>query len=224
VELDKTFVSLKNFKNIKELGNGLVEVEAGLDFDKLIEFMEEKDYTGLENLAGIPGSVGGLIYMNGGAYGSEVFDCIQEIEVLDENNEISWIKKEELHFTYRKTEIQEKKWVVISAVFKFSRGFDKARVDEIKEKRESSHPLELPNLGSTFKNPQGHFSAKLIIESGMQGYSVGDAQISKKHPNFIVNKGNATFKDVNDLIRIVKERVREKSGLELQEEIIIVEK
>ncbi len=222
--IDKTFVSLKNFTHIKELGNGLVEVEAGLSFDKLIDFMEENDYSGLENLSGIPGSVGGMVYMNGGAYGTEIFDCIEEIEVLDENLEIRRLKKEDIHFTYRKTEIQEKKWIVISTLFKFDHGFDKLKVHEIKEKRESRHPLDMPNLGSTFKNPEGHFSAKLIIEAGMQGYSVGGAQISEKHPNFIINRGNATFDDVNNLIKIVKEKVKENSGLELQEEIIIVER
>ncbi len=222
--IDKTFVSLKNFTQIKELGNGLVEVEAGLSFDKLIDFMEENNYSGLENLSGIPGSVGGMVYMNGGAYGTEIFDCIEEIEVLDENLEIRRLKKEDIHFTYRKTEIQEKKWIVISTLFKFKSGFDKLKVQEIKEKRESRHPLDMPNLGSTFKNPEGYFSAKLIIEAGMQGYSVGDAQISEKHPNFIINRGNATFDDVNKLIKIVKKKVKENSGVELQEEIIIVER
>ncbi len=223
-EIDRCFVSLKLLNEIKELESGLVEVEAGLDFSKLIKFMEEKDYSGLENLAGIPGSVGGLVYMNGGAYGTEIFDCIEEIEVLDEQHKIRRIKKDDLHFTYRKTEIQEKKWVVISSVFRFAQGFDKAKVDELEEKREGRHPLDMPNLGSTFKNPDGHFSAKLIIEAGMQGYTVGDAQISEKHPNFIVNRGNATFEDVNNLISIVKDRVKQSSGIELQEEIIIVEK
>ena len=126
--LDMTFVSLKEFDNVRELERGLVEVEAGLDFNKLIAYMNKNNYSGLENLAGIPGSVGGLVYMNGGAYGSEIFDCISEIEIFDENHEIRRIKKEDLDFSYRRTEIQSKKWIIISAVFKFKDGFDLQKV------------------------------------------------------------------------------------------------
>ncbi|ADO83624.1 UDP-N-acetylmuramate dehydrogenase [Ilyobacter polytropus] len=221
-ELDKTFISLKELKGIKELGNNIVEVEAGFDFKEFIEYMAEKDYSGLENLAGIPGSVGGLVYMNGGAYGTEVFDCIKEIEVVDENKEIRRVRKEDLHFTYRKTEIQDRKWIVLSAVFEFGKGFDSNKVEEIMSKRNERHPLNLPNLGSTFKNPDGLFSAKLIIEAGVQGKKIGGAQVSMMHPNFIVNHGNAKFDDILGLIEIVKERVKKKSGIELEEEIIIV--
>ena len=221
-ELDKTFISLKELKGIKELGNNIVEVEAGFDFKEFIEYMAEKDYSGLENLAGIPGSVGGLVYMNGGAYGTEVFDCIKEIEVVDENKEIRRVRKEDLHFTYRKTEIQDRKWIVLSAVFEFEKGFDSNKVKEIMSKRNERHPLNLPNLGSTFKNPDGLFSAKLIIEAGVQGKKIGGAQVSMMHPNFIVNHGNAKFEDILGLIEIVKEKVKKKSGIELEEEIIIV--
>jgi len=221
-ELDKTFISLKELKGIKELGNNIVQVEAGFDFKEFIEYMAEKDYSGLENLAGIPGSVGGLVYMNGGAYGTEVFDCIKEIEVVDENKEIRRVRKEDLHFTYRKTEIQDRKWIVLSAVFEFGKGFDSNKVEEIMSKRNERHPLNLPNLGSTFKNPDGLFSAKLIIEAGVQGKKIGGAQVSMMHPNFIVNHGNAKFDDILGLIEIVKERVKKKSGIELEEEIIIV--
>jgi UDP-N-acetylmuramate dehydrogenase len=221
-ELDKTFISLKELKGIKELGNNLVEVEAGFDFKEFIEYMAEKDYSGLENLAGIPGSVGGLVYMNGGAYGTEVFDCIKEIEVVDENKEIRRVKKEDLHFTYRKTEIQDRKWIVLSAVFEFGKGFDRDKVEEIMSKRNERHPLNLPNLGSTFKNPDGLFSAKLIIDAGVQGKKIGGAQVSMMHPNFIVNHGDAKFDDILGLIEIVKEKVKKNSGIELEEEIIIV--
>ncbi|WP_319371456.1 UDP-N-acetylmuramate dehydrogenase [uncultured Ilyobacter sp.] len=220
--LDKTFISLKELKGIKELGDNFVEVEAGFDFKDLIEYMAEKDYSGLENLAGIPGSVGGLVYMNGGAYGTEVFDCIKEIEVVDENREIRRIRKEDLHFTYRKTEIQDRKWIVLSAVFEFGKGFDLEKVEDIMSKRNERHPLSLPNLGSTFKNPNGLFSAKLIIDAGVQGKKMGGAQVSMVHPNFIVNHGDAKFDDILGLIEVVKERVKKSSGIELEEEIIIV--
>lgn len=220
--LEKTFVCLKQLKRIEELGEGLVRVEAGIDFNELVDYTGEMDYTGLENLSGIPGSLGGLVYMNGGAYGAEIFDNIVEIEILDNDYNLKSIKKEDMYFTYRKTEIQEKKWIVVSATFKFQKGFDKERVEELRTKREGNHPLNLPNLGSTFKNPEGMFSARLIIDAGMQGFQVGGAQISMKHPNFVVNHGDAKFEDVVNLVEAVKKAVKEKSGVELHEEIIIV--
>lgn len=220
--LDRTFICMKKIDFTEELGENRVKVGAGLDFGKFIEYMKNKDYSGLENLAGIPGTVGGLVYMNGGAYGTEVFECIDSVEVIDENGQHREVPKENIKFMYRKTEIQEKKWIVLSANFRFKKGFDSARVDELKGKREERHPLDLPNLGSTFKNPEGHFAAKLIIEAGMQGYSVGGAQVSMKHPNFVVNHGTATFEDILNLIAEVKKKVKESSGIELEEEIIII--
>ena len=220
--LEKTFVSLKKLQKIEELGEGLVRVEAGIDFNELVDYTGKMDYTGLENLSGIPGSLGGLVYMNGGAYGSEIFDHIVEIEILDNEFNLRTVKKEDMYFTYRKTEIQEKKWIVVSATFKFDKGFDNAKVEELRTKREGNHPLDLPNLGSTFKNPEGMFSARLIIEAGMQGIQIGGAQISMKHPNFVVNHGNAKFEDVINLVTEVKKAVKEKSGVDLHEEIIIV--
>lgn len=220
--IDRTFISLKKLDKIEELGTGLVRVEAGIDFDKVLEYMELKNYGGLENLAGIPGSLGGLVYMNGGAYGTEIFDCIESIEVVDDNFKLIEVKKSDLQIGYRKTEIKEKGWIVVSALFKFEEGFDKEKVEELKAKRENSHPLDKPNLGSTFKNPLNHYSARLIIDAGLQGLKVGDAEISMKHPNFIVNHGEAKFDDVINLIEKVKQEVKEKSGIELDEEIIII--
>ncbi len=221
-ELDITFVSLKELNKIEELQEGLVRVEAGLDFSKLTAFMNKNNYSGLENLAGIPGSVGGLVYMNGGAYGSEIFDCIKEIEIFDENHQIKTLKKEEINFSYRSTEIQEKKWVIISATFEFKRGFDLKKVIEIQALRESKQPLDKPNLGSTFKNPKGDFSARLISEAGLKGIKIGGAEISPKHPNFIVNHGEATFKDIEGILALVKSKIKELYDVELEEEIIIL--
>lgn len=221
-ELDITFVSLKDLNKIEEISEGIVRVEAGLDFNKLIAFMNRNNYTGLENLAGIPGSVGGMVYMNGGAYGSEIFDCIKEIEIFDENYQIRTLKKEEINFSYRNTEIQDKKWVIISATFEFKRGFDLKKVIEIQALRESKQPLDKPNLGSTFKNPAGDFSARLISEAGLKGTKIGGAEISPKHPNFIVNNGEATFEDISNILTLVKNKVKELYNVQLEEEIIIL--
>ncbi|MDY2801854.1 MAG: UDP-N-acetylmuramate dehydrogenase [Fusobacterium mortiferum] len=221
-DLDITFVSLKELNKIEELGEGIVRVEAGLDFNKLIAFMNRNNYSGLENLAGIPGSVGGLVYMNGGAYGSEIFDCIKEVEIFDENHQIRTLKKENIKFSYRSTEIQDKKWVIISATFEFKRGFDLQKVIDIQALRESKQPLDKPNLGSTFKNPEGDFSARLISEAGLKGTRVGGAEISPKHPNFIVNHGDATFEDISKILTLVKEKIKKLYNIQLEEEIIIL--
>lgn len=220
--LDVTFISLKNLNKITNFGNGKINVEAGLDFGKLIKYMAENNLSGLEELAGIPGTVGGLVFMNGGAYGKEIFDNIESVEILNEEKEIRVIPKSELKIDYRKTEIKENNWIIISANFKFDKGYKKELVKEIQEKREKNQPLEMPNLGSTFKNPKGYFAARLIIEAGAQGLKIGGAQMSMKHPNFIVNDGTATFEDVLNLIAEVKKKVKETSGVELEREIIIL--
>lgn len=232
--LDISFLSLKRLKNItvekkvrnenKENNYDLVRVEAGLDLDDLIEFMEKNDYTGLENITGIPGSVGGLVNMNGGAYGTEIFDCIEEVEVCKNDGKIIKIKTTDLNFKYRTTEIKENKWIVISALFKFGFGFDKAASEDKRQQRKVKHPLDLPNLGSTFKNPKGKFAARLISDANLKGYRVGDAAVSTKHPNFVTNLGNATFNDVISVIEHVKEVVFEKFGIKLETEIIILKK
>ena len=230
--LDISFLSLKRLKNItvekkvrnenKENNYDLVRVEAGLDLDDLIEFMEKNDYSGLENITGIPGSVGGLVNMNGGAYGTEIFDCIEEVEVCKNDGEIVKIKTKDLNFKYRTTEIKENKWIVVSALFKFGFGFDKEASEDKREQRKVKHPLDLPNLGSTFKNPEGTFAARLISDADLKGYRVGDAAVSEKHPNFVTNLGNATFNDVISVIEHVKEVVFEKFGIKLETEIIIL--
>ena len=230
--LDISFLSLKRLKKItveekientkKEDSYDLVRVEAGLDLDDLIDFMEKNNYSGLENITGIPGSVGGLVNMNGGAYGTEIFDCIEEVEVCKNDGEIVKIKTTDLNFKYRTTEIKENKWIVISALFKFGFGFDKEASQDKKNQREVKHPLDLPNLGSTFKNPEGTFAAKLISDADLKGYRVRDVVVSPKHPNFVTNVGNATFNDVISVIEHVKEVVFEKFGVKLETEIIIL--
>ena len=230
--LDISFLSLKRLKKItveekvknaqKENSYDLVKVEAGLDLDDLIDFMEKNDYSGLENITGIPGSVGGLVNMNGGAYGTEIFDCIEEVEVCKNDGEIVKIKTTDLNFKYRTTEIKENKWIVISALFKFGFGFDKEASQDKKDQRKMKHPLDLPNLGSTFKNPEGAFAARLIADADLKGYRVGDVVVSSKHPNFITNVGNATFNDVISVIEHVKEVVFENFGVKLETEIIIL--
>lgn len=220
--LDYNFVSTENLNKIEALGNGRVLVEAGVDLDALLCFMEKENLSGIEKMAGIPGSIGGLTYMNGGAFGTEIFDFIDEIEVLTEGNILRRIPKKDLNIQYRNTEIQEKKWIVLSVIFQFHSGFDKKTVEEIKKSREEKHPLDKPSLGSTFKNPKGDFAARLISEAGLKGRKIGGAQIAEKHPNFVLNLGEASFQDILDILNLVKTTVKEAFGVQLEEEIIII--
>ncbi len=205
--MDRVFVCTKKLNKIFDLAEGLVRVEAGANLKELIDFMEKKNYTGIESLFGIPGTIGGLIYMNGGAFGTEIFDKIKSVEILDENGNIREIERKDITVSYRKTEIQDKKWIILSAVFEFGSGFDKDRVKEIKELRESKHPLDKPSLGSTFKNPSGDFAARLISECGLKGTIIGGAQIAEKHPNFVLNINNASFEDITKILTLVKKKL-----------------
>ena len=227
--LDISFVSLSKLNKIevikKENEITFVRAYSGVDFDRFISYMEENDLSGIENMSGIPGSFGGMTNMNAGAYGTELFDVVEEVEIFEpENKIIKTFKKSELNSKYRTTAIKENKWVVISTVLKLTKGFNKEASLDKYNQRKQKHPLNLPNLGSTFKNPTGNFAAQLISDCGLKGYTVGEAQVSPLHPNFITNMGNAKFKDVLDVIEHVKNTVKENTGIQLETEIIILEK
>ena len=225
--LDISFVSLSKLNKIevikKENEITFVRAYSGVDFDRFISYMEENDLSGIENMSGIPGSFGGMTNMNAGAYGTELFDVVEEVEIFEpENKIIKTLKKSELNSKYRTTAIKENKWVVISTVLKLTKGFNKEASLDKYNQRKQKHPLNLPNLGSTFKNPTGNFAAQLISDCGLKGYTVGEAQVSPIHPNFITNIGNAKFKDVLDVIEHVKNTVKENTGIQLETEIIIL--
>lgn len=227
--LDISFVSLSKLNKIEVIKEEneitFVRAYSGVDFDRFISYMEENDLSGIENMSGIPGSFGGMTNMNAGAYGTELFDVVEEVEIFEpENKIIKTLKKSELNSKYRTTAIKENKWVVISTVLKLTKGFNKEASLDKYNQRKQKHPLNLPNLGSTFKNPTGNFAAQLISDCGLKGYTVGEAQVSPVHPNFITNMGNAKFKDVLDVIEHVKNTVKENTGIQLETEIIILEK
>ncbi|CAM3402812.1 UDP-N-acetylmuramate dehydrogenase [Pseudostreptobacillus hongkongensis] len=224
--LDISFVTLKDMKDILiekvENGTYFVRAYAGVDFFDFIDFMRDEDLSGIENMSGIPGSFGGITNMNAGAYGTEIFDVVEEVEVFEPGVGIRVLSKDELGSKYRSTLIKENKWLVVSTLIKLKKGFDKEASEDKLNQRKNKHPLHLPNLGSTFKNPTGTFAAQLISDCGLKEYRVGDAQISPIHPNFVTNLGNATFNDILQLIEDVKKVVLEKTNIQLETEIIIL--
>ncbi len=178
--------------------------------------------SGLEFAAGIPGSVGGAVVMNAGAYGSEVASVLTEVSVLNRKAEILTLPAEKMDLGYRTSCIPEHGYIVLEAVFELSAGTQEAirgRMEELSVMRRSKQPLEYPSAGSTFKRPEGYFAGKLIQDAGLRGFCVGGAQVSEKHCGFVINRGNATASDVMKLCRIIRRKVWENSGVSLEMEI-----
>lgn len=185
----------------------------------------QESLTGLEFACGIPGTVGGAVYMNAGAYGGEIKDVLDHVIVVDENGELQKVEAKDLDLSYRTSNIPEKGYIVLEATFKLQEGEQeqiKAKMDDLTFQRESKQPLEYPSCGSVFKRPPGYYAGKLIQDSNLQGVSIGDAEVSKKHAGFIINKGNATASDYIALIEHVQKTVKENFGVELEREVRII--
>ena len=185
----------------------------------------EASLSGFQFACGIPGSVGGAVYMNAGAYDGEISFVIESAEVLDDNQEVRVLSKEELNLGYRQSIVMQKGYIVLSATFDLAPGeHDKIqeRVDELTVRREERQPLEYPSAGSTFKRPEGYFAGKLIQDAGLKGYTVGGACVSEKHAGFVINKSHGTAKDILDVIHHVQDEVKRQFGVELHPEVRII--
>ena len=211
----------KNFAMLSVEGEE-IRVQAGALLSRTAKKALEHELTGFEFAAGIPGTIGGALVMNAGAYGGEMKDVTKFVMVLTPEGKVLTLGKEELEMGYRTSIIARKGYLVLEAVLGLQKG-DKeqiaARMEELKEKRVSKQPLEYPSAGSTFKRPEGYFAGKLIMDAGLRGFSVGGAQVSEKHCGFVINTGDATAKDVTELIKTVTERIREQTGVTLEPEV-----
>ncbi|CAI2646170.1 UDP-N-acetylenolpyruvoylglucosamine reductase [Apilactobacillus kunkeei] len=199
--------------------------QAGARYIDTTIVAQQHGLTGMEFAAGIPGSIGGAVFMNAGAYGGETAEVIESVTVLTPENEIKTLSNSELDFGYRHSAVQDQDDIVLEATFKLSAG-DKneiqAEMDRLNELRESKQPLDLPSCGSVFKRPEGYFAGKLIHDAGLQGYQSGGAQVSKKHAGFIVNIDNATATDYLNVIKHVQETVYAKNKVHLETEVRII--
>jgi UDP-N-acetylmuramate dehydrogenase len=217
-------LSLSKMNKISVTGSTVI-AEAGSRIIDVSRKALEHSLSGLEFACGIPGTTGGALYMNAGAYGGQISDVLQKTLVLTEEGSILELGQEELVLSYRKSIIAEKKFIVLKAEFNLSIDCQEnisARMKENTEARESKQPLEFPSCGSVFKRPPGHYAGKLIQDSGLQGRNIGGAEVSRKHAGFIINKDNCTAKDYLALIEYVRETVKEKQGVELETEVIIL--
>ena len=214
-----------DFSEIRQPDDCRIICAAGASLTKVCAFARDNSLTGLEFAYGIPGSVGGALYMNAGAYGGEMKDVVESCFYLDENSELKEMSASEMELSYRHSVFSGKNYVITAVCFKLQKG-DKAEISakmsELMEKRRSMQPLEYPSAGSTFKRPEGDFAARLIEASGLKGYTCGGAQVSEKHSGFVINKDNASFEDVMNVIKGVKDKVYADSGVMLECEVLIM--
>ncbi len=217
-------IMLTEMKQIRVSGM-MVTAEAGAKLIDTTYAALDTSLTGFEFACGIPGSIGGAVYMNAGAYGGEIKDVLAEVDVLLADGTLKTLTNEEMAFSYRHSKIQEMDAVVLEARFQLTAGEHeviKGRMDELTELRQSKQPLEYPSCGSVFKRPVGHFTGQLIQEAGLQGLKWGGAQISEKHAGFIVNIGHATATDYTELIAHIQEVIKEKFDVSLETEVRII--
>lgn len=211
----------KNYAGLRIEGEQIF-VQAGALLSRTANAALQEGLTGFEFAAGIPGTIGGAMVMNAGAYGGEMKDITESVTVLTPEGELLTLKREELEMGYRTSLIARKGYLVLEAVLKLTRGNQeqiKEKMADLRQRRISKQPLEYPSAGSTFKRPQGYFAGKLIMDAGLRGFQVGGAQVSEKHCGFVVNTGDATAEDVLELIRQVSAKVRALEGVTLEPEV-----
>ena len=199
-----------------------IRVMAGVTMARAAVFAASQGLSGLEFAHGIPGTIGGGVYMNAGAYGGELGSLCREVELMDREGKTHILTHEQMDFSYRHSCLEETDWIVVSALLSLEPGKEetiRARMKELQAKRLASQPLSYPSAGSAFKRPQGGYAAALIDQAGLKGFRVGDAAISEKHGGFAVNLGKATAEDMKTLLKEVSEKVEAQSGIHLEPEI-----
>lgn len=218
-------------KGLKEIncapapeGNYIIDAQAGVSLAGLVSFTAAKALAGMEFCAGIPGSVGGAVWMNAGAYGNEIKDIIQTLSLLTAEGEKKTLRREEISFGYRNSSLPPDT-IILNAQFKLGKGESeqiKGKISEIIKSRQQKHPLNFPNAGSIFKNLPGQPAGRIIEEMGLKGTSCNDAEISPAHANFIVNKGKATASNVLSLITTIQTKAKKEKGINLETEVVII--
>lgn len=223
---DGIIIKLKNkLNNVKKVSDKEIYAGTGASMKKISEFAMENSLTGLEFAHGIPGSLGGAIVMNAGAYDGEIKNVVKSVRLLDENLKVIEVPGDEMNFSYRQSLVQKRELIVLGATFSLVDG-DKNKIREkyenFDQRRADKQPLDMPSAGSTFKRPTGYFAGKLIDDSGLRGFTHKGGGISEKHCGFVVNKNKATAQDVLETIEIVQKVVHDKFGVTLEREVKII--
>jgi len=220
-------VVVKIFDNLNQftVKDDIITAYAGILLSRVSTIAYENGLTGLEFACGIPGTLGGAVAMNAGAYGGEMKDVVVETEYMDKDGEIRVVRDDGHQFGYRTSFIQKNSGIVIKTSMKLKKGNKeeiKALMDDLTQRRQEKQPLEMPSAGSIFKRPEGYFAGKLIEDCGLRGHRIGGAEVSQKHCGFIVNTGDAKAKDILDLIEYIRNTVKMKFGVDMQTEVRIV--
>ena len=222
--IDGTVIITTKLNSVSVNGN-TVTAAAGASLTSVAVAARDASLAGCEFLYGIPGTVGGGVFMNAGAYGGEIADIIENAVVFTPDGKVTTLSKGDLDLGYRTSKLQSTRYILLSAAFSLQSGNREvisSAMDDLMNRRMTTQPLDKPSCGSTFKRPTGNFAGKLISDCGLKGMSVGGAQVSEKHAGFIVNSGGATSRDILDLVQLVKKTVFEKTGVLLEEEIRII--
>ena len=224
--VDRLVVNTREYAEVSIDAQGRVVAESGASLARTAVFAQQRGLTGLEFAHGIPGSVGGAVCMNAGAYGGEMRQVVESASVLFPDEGVKRLRGEELRFSYRHSLLSDRPdAVVLSAVFALAAGEPekiRSKMDELMTRRKTSQPLEYPSAGSTFKRPEGYFAAALIDECGLKGLTVGGAQVSEKHAGFVINRGGATCADVTALMAEIQRRVWKEKGVRLEPEVKVI--
>ena len=207
--------------NHLQIDTGKITAGAGITLSRLANIALENELSGLEFAAGIPGTLGGALYMNAGAYGADIKDILDSAQLLNHRGKSVSLSKSELQLDYRSSILQQKEYIAVEITLLLKKGNKsniKALMKELNQKRRKKQPLDHPSAGSAFKRPQGNYAGKLIEEAGLKGTRVGDAMVSPKHAGFIINCGQATARDIKELMELVRKKVYQKSGITLEPE------
>ena len=219
---DGIIISTIKLKDMRIIDKNSIEVSAGVLMSDIAKFTLENELSGFEFASGIPGTLGGAVFMNAGAYDGEMKDILTEVKILEDDLSIAYIDASLLDLSYRYSNIEEKNRVVLAARLRLKKdkyNNIKFKMDDLEFKRKEKQPLEYPSAGSTFKRPKGYFAGKLISDVGLMGYHIGDAGVSTKHAGFVINKGNASASEIYSLICHIQKEVTEKFGVELEREV-----
>ena len=223
--MDALVIVLKDaLEGMEQLSETCIRVMAGVTMSRAAVFAAGLNLGGLEFAHGIPGTIGGGVYMNAGAYGGEIKDVCTRVRIMEMNGEARWITNEEAAFSYRHSAIEDNPWIVVAAEFELKPTPEEevwAKMKELIGKRRASQPLDLPSAGSAFKRPVGGYAAALIDQTGLKGFRVGGAAVSEKHAGFVVNLGGATAEDVQELLKAVSDKVFDRTGIRLEPEVRI---
>ena len=223
--MDRLVIVLKDaLEGMEQISETSIRVMAGVTMSRAAVFAAGLNLGGLEFAHGIPGTIGGGVYMNAGAYGGEIKDVCTRVRIMDMEGNARWITNEEAAFSYRHSAIEDNPWIVVAAEFELTPKPEAEVWEKMKEligKRRASQPLDLPSAGSAFKRPVGGYAAALIDQTGLKGFQVGGAAVSEKHAGFVVNLGGATAADVQELLKAVSDKVFDRTGIRLEPEVRI---